>query len=274
MAGIGPTDALNLRVSVATLSRVIFPRPGDGAVMLALENKVTLVPGEIQDQIVLRAQPFGGAVRISNPARLLSEIGRFNYDSERSRIEQDFRVNIHPGSWDALLACCLEHLLLEDDTYLDSDPARELMEEFQDTLGINLQPDQYTLTPARIVIENEPSPSENLRAGGNPTVRIYRVDDVDVLDPALSRMIVANSEANPGPALKHRAERDAQTGGRGRANAVFAAPLADIRDAYLAIQPALRGERLLFGQTILAGNVAAVLEGVEVPKYAAVGRSG
>ncbi len=41
--GVGPTAELSLRVSVSTLSRVVFPHPADGVPMLALEHKATLV---------------------------------------------------------------------------------------------------------------------------------------------------------------------------------------------------------------------------------------
>ena len=65
--GIGPTTELSLRVSVASLARVIFPSPEDGTPMLALEHRATLLPGE--EQVVVKAQPFGGAVRILYPSR-------------------------------------------------------------------------------------------------------------------------------------------------------------------------------------------------------------
>jgi hypothetical protein len=40
--GIGATQALSVRVSVATLVRVLFENPRDGDLMLALERKATL----------------------------------------------------------------------------------------------------------------------------------------------------------------------------------------------------------------------------------------
>jgi hypothetical protein len=44
--GIGATNELSFRVSVATLVRVLFENPDDGELMLALEHKATLLENE------------------------------------------------------------------------------------------------------------------------------------------------------------------------------------------------------------------------------------
>ncbi|MEJ2707204.1 MAG: hypothetical protein P8074_06285 [Anaerolineales bacterium] len=264
---VGPTNELSLRVSVATLSRVIFPRPGDGVTMLALEHKATVIPGASELQVAVKAQPFGGAIRISNLGEFIKQIGDFNFDSQLSQFEQDFRGYIQPSNWEAVREFCLRNLGDEDSRDLDSDPSRELVEEFNDTLGIQLQPHQYTLAPVTIVVENEPAPTTNLRASGNPTARIYRIDEVQIHDPNLARKMMANSKAHPGEVLQRLALADAQKGGRGRANAMLVAPVEEIRSAYLGIPPERRGAQLPFKDSFLAGNVAAVLEGIFVPKY-------
>ena len=58
--GIGATPDLSLRVSVATLVRVIFENPANGEWMLALERKATLQNTEVE----VKSHPFGGAIRI------------------------------------------------------------------------------------------------------------------------------------------------------------------------------------------------------------------
>jgi hypothetical protein len=268
---VGPTNELSLRVSVATLSRVIFPRPEDGVSMLALEHKATVIPGDGELQVVVKAQPFGGAVRILDFDRFLSHVGSFNFDSQRSRSEQDFRVYIQPSNWEAVREYCLRNLGLEDGSDLECDPCRELVEEFNDTLGIQLQPHQYTIAPVSIVVENDPAPTTNLRASGNPTARIYRIDEVQIHDPNLARKMMSNSEAHPSQVLQRLALADAQKGGPGRANAMLVAPMGEIRTAYLGIPPQRRGVQLTFKESLMAGNVAAVLEGIFVPKYRYVG---
>ena len=62
--GIGATPDLSLRVSVATLVRVIFKHPNNGEWMLALERKATLYETEHEHVIEVKSQPFGGAIRI------------------------------------------------------------------------------------------------------------------------------------------------------------------------------------------------------------------
>ncbi|HAY85371.1 MAG TPA: hypothetical protein DCY42_10760, partial [Chloroflexi bacterium] len=62
--GIGATSELSLRVSVATLARITFPHPEQGIPMLALEHKASLISAAGQKQVLTKAQPFGGAIRI------------------------------------------------------------------------------------------------------------------------------------------------------------------------------------------------------------------
>ncbi len=58
----------NLRISVATLVRVLFENPRDGELMLALERRTTLREGgRVVD---VKSQPFGGAIRILEPGLL------------------------------------------------------------------------------------------------------------------------------------------------------------------------------------------------------------
>ena len=76
MNAIGATDELSLRVSVATLVRVLFENPRDGELMIALERRATLRETKSGPVVHIRSQPFGGAIRIRdlNAVRELSLI--------------------------------------------------------------------------------------------------------------------------------------------------------------------------------------------------------
>jgi hypothetical protein len=265
--GIGSTEKLSLRVSVATLTRVVFPHPENGTPMLALEHKATMVPGGEEPQVVAKVQPFGGAIRILDSNRLMAQVGDFNFDNERSRLERDFRIYIQPAVWNTVRDFCLRQLGQKANSALESDPSRELHEEFEDTLRVHLSSEQYTLKYIRIILENEPSPTAIVHAAGTPTVRIYRIDEVLIDDPNLCKLMIANSQAHTRQIMEHLALEDAQQGGHGRANAMFVAPLAQTREAFLAVPPEQRSAPLPFGDTLLEGNVAAMLDGVPVPKY-------
>jgi len=263
----GPTAELTLRVSVATLSRVAFQHPDDGVPMLALEHKATLVPGDAGPQIIIKAQPFGGAIRILD-TNLLGQIsGTFNFDSEKSRTEEDFRIYIRPSRWETVRDFCIQQMRAGASSVLEYDPARELIEEFEDALEIQLKPGQYTLNPTGIVLENEPIPTTNPRATGYPTARIYQVDEVQIQDPELCKLMVANSQKHPFRVLRDLVEDHARDGGDGRANAMMVAPLEQVRKAILATPPNQRGEPLIFKDTILEGNVAALFHDIAVPRY-------
>ena len=235
--------------------------------MLALEHKATLAPGDADSQVVVKAQPFGGAIRIINLERIDALVGGFNFDSERSRSERDFRIYIRPSSWEAIREFCLRNMGQDAGPDLEIDPSRELVEEFDDALGIQLTPPQYMLKPAGVVVENEPSPTANLRAAGNPTARIYGIDEVQIQDPAIVQLMMTNSSTHAPEVLRRLALDDARKRGRGRANGMLVAPIEQIRAAFLSIPPEERGEPLPFENTHLEGNVAAVLEDVSVPKY-------
>src|SRR5215207_6754898 len=173
--GIGATQELSLRVSIATLARVLFENPRDGDLMMALERKATLHETENGREVKVKSQPFGGAIRILDPGMIRDSIGYFHFDSERSRSEQDFRIFIKPSDWPAVREFCIQHFNHVDDPVLETDPARELAEEFADVLKINLQPEQYICKPLTTVIKNDPAPTENIHTRGIPTVRVYRI---------------------------------------------------------------------------------------------------
>jgi hypothetical protein len=265
--GVGATDDLSLRVSVATLVRVLFENPKDGELILVLERKATLLKDKSGRSVQVIAQPFGGAIRLLDLKSLRDIIGDFHFDSEESRFEQDFRIFIRPSDWSVVRELCIQHFSRADDPVLESDPTRELAEEFADALKINLKPDQYSLRPVGTLTEDDPTPTENFHARGYPTARAYRIFEARILDFSLSHAIKRNSENHSNHDLRDRALVDARNGGDGRANAMLTLPLNLIRDAYVALSPQARNAPISFQDNQLDGSVAAVLEGVTMPKY-------
>jgi hypothetical protein len=259
--GIGATGELSLRVSVATLVRVVFKHPSNGEWMLALERKATLHGTKVE----VKSQPFGGAIRILDLNAIHDLIGDFHFDSERSRAEQDFRLFIRPLSWSLLREFCIQRLSRVDDSILETNPTRELVEEFHDAIKINLLPEQYISKPVATVVENEPSPTDNFHSKDYPTVRVYRIFEAVVLDVSLAHTM--NSESISHENLYALALSDFHNGGRGWANTVLTLPLKQLTDHYLAISPDERKTPFLFRKHRLDETVPAVLEGISMPKY-------
>ena len=264
---VNPATELSLRVSVATLDRVIFQRPIDGTLMLALERKATLIGDTDERSVYVRAQPFGGAVRILDLAALRELVNDFSFDSRRSESEQDFRLLIRPADWETVKEFCIHHLQDPDDPVLESDPCRELVEEFAECLQVNLRPDQYVYHPVGFVVENEPTTTDNVYSRGYPTVRIYRTFEVRLVDDSLCQTIVATSERYSDVVLQTLAMNDAQNRGQGRANSVLALPLNLIRDLYLKISPVKRYSPRLVGGHQLDTSVLALLDNVDAPQF-------
>jgi hypothetical protein len=265
--GIGATEELSLRVSVATLSRVLFEPSGDGEVRLALERKATAHKSENGLVVKVKSQPFGGAVRVKDLDGLHDLIGGFHFDSERSRLEEDFRIFIRPSDWPLVRDFCVEQFNRADDLLLETDPTRELVEEFDDALKIDLKTYQYIYQPVATIIEDDPAPTANIHAKGHRTARVYRIFEARILDSTLAQAMMANSESHSDQRLREIALEEAQRGGKGRANAILALSLKDVTDAYLAVPPEQRNTAILYGEHRLDETVAAVLEGVAVPKY-------
>ena len=194
-------------------------------------------------------------------------IGDFHFDSEVSRSEQDFRVFIRLSSWPAVRELCIEHFNRGDNSILETDPGRELAEEFDDALKISLKQEQYISKPVATVVEDEAASTENIHAKGILTVRVYHIFKTIISDSSLIATMLKNSESISHEDLCESALENAQTGGRGRANAVLALPLKRITDIYLAMSPKERNAPILFGENRLDETVPAVLEDITVPKY-------
>jgi hypothetical protein len=265
--GIGTTDELSLRVSVASLVRVLFKHPRDNKMMLALERRATLHETETRRAVEIKSQPFGGALRIHDPSSLRNLIGDFHFDSEESRAEQDFRIFIRPVDWDTVWQFCVQHLSDADDQILESNPQRELIEEFTDTLKIHASADQFEYRLLGTILENNPSPTENVYARGCPTVRIYRIFESHILDAALTHALMKNSESCSNDDLRKLALEDAQNGGKGWTNTILTLPLHQLHTLYEMTLPEVRNRPAAFHEHLLDETVAAILDHITVPKY-------
>jgi hypothetical protein len=258
--GVGATRRLTLRVSVAALVRMLFDSPDDGRTMLALERTATVRDIDGRTQVVVRAKPFGGAARLVRPEALKRLIGDFHYDSERSRQEEDFRIQVRPSSWDRIKQVCWQQFRGAANAILDPGPERELAEELQDNLNVRIAPGQYSLKPGRMVIQDFPGQTENVRAPGLPTVRVYYVFEVRVEDPAIVELMLVSSRRYSDDDLRGLAREDAQRGGRGRANAVLALGLEDLQETYrLSPERGPNGTFQVSGHQ-LEGTVLTVLQ--------------
>lgn len=254
----------SLRVSVATYNRVVFPHPQGGTPMLALERKATALP---DGTARVQSQPFGGAVRILDPRPLEALLGEIEFDSERSRRDRDFRILIPPSKWNAVKRYCLDRLAGADDRELESGPQRELCEEFAGALDVILRPEQYRVLPLGFVIEDRPVPTGNADVPGQPTVRLYRVFDVQIVDMALCPRMLAASQRYSDEALASLALHDLQSGGRGRANSVLALPLHSVVAAYRTLEVERRYRKISVERYVLDESTLAVLGELDVPQY-------
>jgi hypothetical protein len=255
-----------LRASVGTYNQVSFPHPENGIMMLALERRATV---RKDGSVSIRSQPFGGGVRILNPAPLQAIIGKIQFDSERSKEEQDFRILIPPSKWELIKEYCLHHLEFEDEDEIEieSGPDRELTEEFMEAINVKLNPKQYTVQPVGFVIENNPVRSKNDYALGQLTVHLYRVFKVQIIDLTLCQVMWSVSQLYSDQDLRERALQNFENGGKGRANTMLTLPLSQVRESYLALSPELRYTKIMIDNHELEESVLAIFEDIEVPQY-------
>ena len=190
--------------------------------------------------------------------------------SERSRAEQDFRIFIRPSSWSALREFCLQHIVLDDDLILETSPSRELVEEFAETLSVDLRPEQYVSKPVTTMVENRAISTENIYAPGTSTVRLYRIYEAIITDLFLPHVMLEHGNDWSHQRLCELAIADAQSGGRGKANAVLTLPWERLQSVYRAMVPAERDIPIVFEENRLDSTVAAILEEIAVPRYQSV----
>ena len=253
-----------LRVSVATYNRVLFQNPDDGSQMLALERQATVLE---DGRVNVRAQPFGGGIHILNPTRLRKIVGKIEFDSERSKHEQDFRILIPPSKWELIKEYCLRHLKDEEDIELESDPDRELTEEFFETIKVKLSLGQYTVQPQGFVIENHPVRSGNMYARGQLTVRLYRIYEVRIVDAMLCRIMMTVSQLYSDQDVGRLALQDFENYGKGRFNTILTLPVDRVTDAFRALIPEERYREIIVDDHVLEESVLAILADVDVPQY-------
>ena len=264
---VGSTNDLSLRVSVATLVRVLFTNPNNGVRMLALERKATRRETENRHIVELKSQPFGGAIRILDVNKLGDGIGEFHFDSEHSRAEEDFRLFIRPSGWPAVREFCIQHLSHDDDPVLETNPTRELAQEFAEALKVDLMPEQYVCERMGTIVENEPSPTGNFYTKGAPTVRVYRIFEASITDASLAHVLLNTSMNVSDQKLCELALEDAQQGGNGWANAALALPLKRLSDFYFSIPPEARNSSVTFEKNLLDDTVSIILDSITGPKY-------
>jgi hypothetical protein len=267
--GVGATAELSLRVSVATLVRVLFKNPNDDELMLALERKATLRRAEGRE-VRVKSQPFGGAIRILDLSAVHDLVGDFHFDSERSQAEQDFRIFIRPSSWSSLREFCLQHIVLDGDPILETSPSRELVEEFAEAVSIDLRPEQYVCKPVATKVENRAISTENIYAEGTPTVRVYRIYEVTIADLFLIDTMLKYGDGLSHQRLSELAIADARRGGRGKANAVLTLPWEHLQNSFRAMLPVERNVPTIFDENKLDSTVAAILDEIAVPRYQSV----
>jgi hypothetical protein len=265
--GVGATRDISLRVSVASLIKVLFKNPDNGNIMLALERTATLQQAHEKTMVTVMAKPFGGAVRLINSHAFKQLIGDFHFDSQRSRQEDDFRIVIRPVSWQTVQDMCWKHLNHPEIGILDYKPGRELNEDFGDTLHTSLTPDQYQLSPHGMIIEDHPVKTHNLRSPGSPTVRIYYIFEARIEGPELIRRMMDNHRSHTDRDLQKLALLDAHQGGRGRANAILTLPLDDLVEYYRSLPAGKRSGSIFFKEHQIAGNVLALLDEVDQTRY-------
>ena len=258
--GVGATDALSLRVSVATLVRVLIASPKDGWPMLVLERTATLQAGEGGQEVSVVGKPFGGAVQIVDPSALHEAIGDFHYDSERSRRERDFRLQVHPESWETVKWVCRTHLPSGGGSMLDTSPDRELAEEFRDALGLTIGLGDYRSRLVDMLVDDAPRKTRSVRAPGRPTVRVYYIFEAWLDSPDLVSSALESSGRTSDQDLRSAALRNAKDGGRGRANAALVLGFDELRAGYRDMMPAHPpGEPFRIGGHRFAGNVPLIL---------------
>lgn len=265
--GFGTGTDFSLRVSVAAIVAVKFIEPKNKKTLLALERTATTHIIKDKPEVTVKAKPFGGGARLLDPKRLNELIGGFNFDSERSLQEEDFRILINPVNWEIIKGICTAHLKETDNGILDTGPERELEEEFEDSLGLKIQPEDYSLKSNGMVIEDSPANTKNINAPGLPTVRVYYLYEALIKNPQIINLMLYNSNKYSDHDLAGIAHKDFKDGGKGRANTILVVDPDKLRRSYQSVPVSRQGELLTFEEHLFDGNVPALFGDLSNHKY-------
>lgn len=257
--GVGPTKELSLRVSVSSLVRVLIKNPSDRRMMIVLERTATLLKDGSNTVVEVRAKPFGGAARILRTELFRELIGDFHFDSDRSFEERDFRIQIHPGSWEKIIELCMEYRHDKIEKLVEFGPARELSEEFSDSLHIKINPSDYDLTPSGLLIDDRLTATKNVNARGYPTKRIYFLFEALVKNREIIDMIMDRQGQSSDQVLRELAYDDARFGGRGRANDILVTYFDKLEEFCRIDKNAIQGFPFEYMGHQLDGNVPVIL---------------
>jgi len=212
------------------------------------------------DRIEVKAKPVGGGIQILDLTAMHARIGSFQFDSQRSRAEADFRIFIPPHQKESVIAFCLDQFRGTRSAVLDILPERELVEELHDSLGVQVSLSQFKMQWLKAVVETEAVPSSSPRARDVKTHHIYTIYQLEVLDSTLAQALLANSEYYTDADLVQRAQTDLSRGGWGRANAVLALPWQILQQSYLHIPSSERGSDQRLLEHTLTGSVRHLLD--------------
>lgn len=264
---VGATEELSLRVSTAVLTKTTFRHPESGESMLVLERKAVAESTSGGFKEKLQAQPLGGASRLVDPAALGRLVDQFNYDSAESKSEGDFRIQIKPGDWPRVRDFCVKHFMDPSTGAIEANPERELAEELGDSLGVEVNPTDYSTRNLGIVLRGGTS-TDRVGVSGQHTVRAFNIYHVEITGPTLIAKILENSSAVSDQSLiNHARAKAAASGKKGKATALLALPLSHVVDAFAARD--LKGEwpSITVAGHIIADNVPAIFceELPEVP---------
>lgn len=171
-----------LRVSVASLSRLTVDVHGESYVVL--ERVPARGPGPRE----YRCQPLGGAVQILDATAFARGAARFDFDSLRSQAEADCRILVNPADWPRVRDFCVRELETGG-RILESSPDRELVEELSDALQSPVDPSMLSSRAIGTWVRDDAVTTENRRAAGLPTVRVYRIWSSLVCDRRLLERI-------------------------------------------------------------------------------------
>ena len=252
--GIGATDEFSLRVSTGVLAQLYYVDE-QGNRQAVLERKATCETDKNnagQWKAKLQAQPVGGASRLLKPQVLLSELNGFNYDSADSATGGDFRIQVRPEDWSKVKAFCLNSFTNLDIGNVEANVEREVCEELldafnvsytegdslstlqkilMDMLGAKAITDVYQVENLGPQLQGEPQVTEKMGVSGSVTARVFNIQRVVLISPALIAQIRRNADI-PNDQLASRAREKALKAGKGKATALAIIPEIVLADKF------------------------------------------
>ncbi len=210
-----------VRVSVGSLTLLTISDPLDQKEYFAFERRATGSSERGRKTWSTKSVPFGGAIKIKDKSALVDLIGDFDFDSDESRENNDFRIIVDRRKWKKIKIFCERSISQNNKRVIDFDPFDEIKEEIWKPTKIEVTRKKLSTKRIGTFANDFPVPTENINTPGKQTYRFYCLYNTRVVDQQLAKKLLKHADLRMDKECGFTAIKSRRTKGDGRYNSIL-----------------------------------------------------